>query len=264
MGQDKHQRRMRNYVVSAVIAAVMMTTVYSQASPLDGKPPILQQRLMAEGRVELMPRFGMTIYNTYETHFLPGLSVNYFMLDWLAIGVDLQYGLTADTALHTNINKQLQAKRNTICPATLDAASRSNCLSALGIAPSIGTSSIELLAIANLSMAPVTGKFMLYGNLVRYDVHVVAGAGVGLIRAEGDKDVLEDDFSMAAMAGIGARFFVNDWFALNLEARDVLVQYHEATDQGGDLMSRTFHNHFEISLGFSFFLPTEPSSQIIE
>jgi outer membrane beta-barrel protein len=264
MGQHKYQRQFRDCVVSAVVAAVVMTTLYSQASPLDGKPPILQQRLMGDGRVELMPRFGMTIYNTYETHFLPGLSVNYFILDWLAIGIDLQYGLTADTALHTNIDKQLQAKRDTICPATLDSTSRSSCLSALGIAPSIGTSSIEMLALANLSMLPVTGKFMLYGSLVRYDVHVVAGAGVGLIRSEGDKDVLEDDFSMAAMAGIGARFFVNDWFALNLEARDVLVQYHEATDQGGDLMSKTFHNHFELSLGFSFFLPINPTTQAIE
>ena len=224
----------------------------------------MQQRMMADGRVELMPRFGMTLYNTYETHFFPGLSVNYFVLDWLAIGVDLQYGLTADTALQTNINKQLKAKRDTICPATLDATSRSSCLSALGIAPSIGTSSIEMLAMANLAMSPVTGKFMLYGNLVRYDVHVVAGAGVALIRSEGGKDVLEDDFSIAAMAGIGSRFFVNDWFALNLEVRDVLVQYHEATNQGGDLMSKTFHNHFEISLGFSFFLPMEPTTQAIE
>jgi outer membrane beta-barrel protein len=219
---------------------------------------------MSEGRVELMPRFGVTLYDTYERSLLPGLSVNYFFLDWIGVGIDLQYGLSMNTALHNNIDAQLQAKRDAVCPANLEPEARTACLSALGVAPSIGTSSIEMLALGTLSLLPVSGKFMLYGNLVRYDIHVIAGAGVGLIRSEGGKGRLEDDLSMAAMAGVGVRFFVNDWFGINLEGRDILLQYHEATNQNFDLMSKTFHNHFEFSVGFSFFLPIEPELQETE
>jgi hypothetical protein len=93
---------------------------------------------------------------------------------------------------------------------------------------------------------------------MRYDLHLLFGAGVATLRAEGERSHVDDDLSLVPLAGIGFRLFFNDWISMNLEARDLLMSYHRVTDQDGSKLDAEFTNHFELSWSLGFVLPQVP------
>jgi outer membrane beta-barrel protein len=229
------------------------------ANALADAPPVLHQRLLREGRIEMGPRIGVTLNDPYERHILPGLTFNYFFLDWMGVGLDLQYGVSVDTSLHRQVDASLQEKWEVLCP--IGAPNQAACEEKAGLVPGrpgIGTSSVEVLATANISIVPVIGKAMIFGQLMRYDLHLLFGAGVATLRAEGERSHVDDDLSLVPLAGIGFRLFFNDWISMNLEARDLLMSYHRVTDQDGSKLDAEFTNHFELSWSLGFVLPQVP------
>ena len=182
-------------------------------------------------------------------NFVPGVGV----------GLDLQYGISFDSSLHAQIDTSLQEKWETLCPS--GAPDQAACEEKAGLVagrPGIGTSSVEVLATANVSIVPVIGKAMVFGNLMRYDMHLLFGAGVATLRAEGERAHIEEDLSIVPLAGIGFRLFLNDWISMNLEVRDLLMSYHRVTDQDGSKLDAEFMNHFELSWSLGFVLPQAP------
>lgn len=250
------------FAVTVCAGLGLVSAEFAQAqdkSPLDGAPPVMGHKLWREGRVEVAPRVGMTIGDRYEHHLLVGASAHYHFLDWFAVGADLEYGVTFNTDLHDQIDRELKGKVDAVCPQRTD-----GCLSQLGIKEKIGTGSIQFLGTINAQFVPISGKIMLFGTaLLRYDVHFIVGASIGLIREEGSIEI-DSTVTFAPMAGVGTRLFVNDWIALNLEFRDHILQFPLATDQSGNTLGASYHNNFSFSLGLSFMLPTEPESAPLE
>ncbi|NUN16691.1 MAG: outer membrane beta-barrel domain-containing protein [Myxococcales bacterium] len=254
---------MKNLITIAVLVGISTafggSASAQEKSPLDGAPPVMGHKQWREGRVELVPRVGMTIGDRYEHHLLVGASVNYHFLDWFALGADLEYGVTFNTDLHDQIDRELKGKVDAVCPQRTE-----GCLSQLGVKEKIGTGSIQFLGTINAQFVPISGKIMLFGSaLLRYDVHFFVGASLGLIREEGSIEI-DSTITFAPMAGVGTRLFVNDWVALNLEFRDHILQFPLATDQSGNTLGASYHNNFSFSLGVSFMLPTEPELAPIE
>ncbi len=244
----------------ALCAITVLGSSPVAARALSDSPPVLHQKLMRAGRFEVGPRLGVTLNDPYERNILPGLSFNYFILDWIGVGLDLQYGLSMDTQLHEQVDAGLKAKWESLCPA--GAADQAECEAKAGLIPGrpgIGTTSIQVLALANVSIIPVIGKAMLFGEVVRYDLHLLFGAGVATLRAEGDRTHVEDDLSLVPFAGVGFRVFLNDWISMNFEMRDLLINYHRVTDQDGSKLDAVFTNHFELSWSLGFVFPQVPS-----
>jgi len=230
--------------------------------PLVGTPPVLKATLLHEGRIEIAPTFGATLGDTYESHLLPGLNLTYFPLEWVGVGFDFQYGISSNTALHDQINGELRLKREAVCPEealnALGEGKREECLDELGVDDTIGTRSIEMVTTAYLELVPFRGKAMFFGEVLRYDIHLLAGIGYATLRGEGG---LESEGSLAPMAGLGSRWFMNDWITLVFQGRDMLLSYHPATDQNGRELPATYTNHFEILMGVGFVFPQAPAIQ---
>ncbi|GMV42944.1 MAG: hypothetical protein AMXMBFR64_46600 [Myxococcales bacterium] len=267
-------------VVLAVSVTLTPTRAAAKEGPLDGAPAIMQQTLWREGRFEIAPTVGISIPDpytgavAYETPVFVGLQANYFILEWLGVGLDINYGISTNTDLHDQVDRELRAKQNAICPDPGPTASeddktlRLDCLGSLKLTDTIRTASPELLVTANVSFVPVQGKFMAFdGLLLHYDLHFLLGAGIALMRGEPDSKAA-DLFGGVAFAGplfgLGARTFFNDWFGLNLEFRDTLINTSLVTDQTGKELGSEFRNFFTFTIGVSFILPPETKSGATE
>jgi outer membrane beta-barrel protein len=262
-----------------LLALLFPVAAAAKEGPLDGAPPILRQTLWREGRFEIAPTVGVTMPDpftgsvAYEQLTLVGLQANYFILDWLSVGLDLGYGIATDTDLHEQVDRELSAKQNALCPdpgptgSEEDKAARQNCLGQLKLTDRIRTASPELLVALNAGFVPVQGKFMVFdGLLLHYDVHMLVGVGMALMRGEPD-DKAQDIFGglrFGPVVGIGARTFFNDWFGLNVEFRDTIIDTSLVTDQTGKELGSDFRNYFTFTLGISFVLPPETRHEIIE
>ena len=241
------------------IVGLTGSALAQEQGPLVGSPPVMKETLWREGRIELAPTFAATLGDVYEEHFIPGLSISYFPLDWIGVGVDMQYAIGFDTNLQDQINAELRLKRDSVCPAgplnALGEGKLQQCLDILGVDDTIATRSIETMTTAFLQLVPFRGKAMMFNHVLQYDIHLLAGFGFATLRGEGG---LENATSVAPMAGIGTRWFVNDWVTLVFQGRDVLLNYAPATDQDGREMASEFSNHFEVLMGVGFVLPQAP------
>lgn len=266
-------RMLLSLAVLVCAGTALSATATAKEGPLEGAPPIMEETLWRAGRFEIAPTIGISIPDpysgatAYETPLLVGFQANYFILDWLGVGLDLGYGLSFDTDLHDQVDRELAAKQNAICPdpgpeGTEDQKKvRLECLGSLKLTDSIRTASPELLVSANVSFVPIKGKFVAFdGLLMHYDVHLLLGAGIALMRGEPDSKA-DDLFGGIAFAGpvvgIGARTFFNDWFGLNVEFRDNLISTSLVTDQTGKELGTDFRNYFMFNIGISFVLPPE-------
>ena len=220
----------------------------------------MKETLWREGRLEMAPTLGATLGDLYEEHVIPGINITYFPLDWIGVGLDVQYAFGFDTELQDQINSELRLKRESVCPAEpLNAIGEDKlqqCLDVLGVDDTIATRSIESLTTAFLELVPFKGKAMMFGSVFKYDIHLLAGFGFATLRGEGG---LESATSLAPMAGIGTRWFVNDWITLIFQGRDVLLDYAPATDQDGRELPSEFSNHFEVLMGVGFVIPQAPT-----
>lgn len=267
-------------LLAASVAALMPTRAVAKEGPLEGAPPIMEPTLWRKGRFEIAPTVGISIPDAftgavaYETPVFVGLQANYFILEWLGVGLDLGYGISTNTDLHDQVDRELRAKQNAVCPdpgpsgTEEDKKLRLDCLGSLKLTDTIRTASPELLVTANVSFVPVQGKFMAFdGLLMHYDVHLLLGAGIALMRGEPDgkaSDLFGGVAFAGPMFGIGARTFFNDWFGLNLEFRDTLINTSLVTDQTGKELGTDFRNFFTFSIGVSFILPPETKTETVE
>ena len=230
-----------------------------EEGPLVGSPPVLRAKLLHAERLEIAPTVGFTIGDTYEEHVIPGLSLSYFPLEWLGVGLDLKYGVGFDSKLKKHINEELSSKRSSVCPPeTLNALGEDKleqCLDELGVDDAIDTRSIESLSVASLQLVPIRGKAKFLDSVLRYDVHILTGIGFATLRGSGG---LDGETSFAPVAGIGSRWFVNDWVTLLFQARDVLLKYRPATNQNGSELPAQYFNHFEMVMGVGFVFPQVP------
>lgn len=154
-------------------------------------------------RFELQPYWAFTLNDQFVAHPGPGLGINYWISQVLAVGVNGNYYQPFNS--DSQFNFQTRRAARIAVPLT----------------------EYQWGAAANLTYVPVAGKFAGFGDFIfQYDAYVVGGVGALSTRPipTVDPDNRTFDFkpNIAFNAGIGLRIFFNRWFAADLEVRDYI------------------------------------------
>ena len=198
-------------------------------------------------RFEIQPYWGFTLNDQFVSHPGPGLALNYYITNVLAIGANFNYYRPFN--VDSDFNGQVRRAARVGVPLT----------------------EYDWSAALNFTYVPVYGKFSGFGDFIfHYDAYIVAGVGAISTRPIPviDPDNRNFDFEpkLAFNAGLGLRIFFTRWFAAILEIRDYIYNEKlENTDfaptEAGRRDESTWFgeskltNHVQAQVGFSIFLP---------
>ena len=196
-------------------------------------------------RFAVNPYFGLTMNDQFVTHPGPGLALNFYILNILAIGVNGNFY----QALNGISSFNLQTSR----------AARVG----------LPINEYQWNANANITYVPAYGKFAGFGDFIfHYDFFLVGGVGAISTRPIAVIDPDNRTFTFKPKVngkiGGGLRIFFNRWLAAVIEISDYI--YGEKlenttiapvpTDKNTWLAPGTsITNNVQAQLGLSFFLP---------
>ncbi len=262
--------------------------------PLAGQPAVRHMRLYRQGRIRLMPTFGMSLQNEFTRALSVGLSASYGLTDWLSIGV---WGAYSIAQVETGLTDQVGAQGVTTDRNRLSLPSRQ------GFSNQIGH--VNWMTSLQLTFIPLRGKLSFFQKLfVDTDFYIFAGAAiVGIeeranIRREdtnpnGLSRICPEDDGMgggvaardaclvasqsrrlnrqtvAPTFGAGLSMYFNDFIGLAIEWRGIPFAWNTSgTDERGDeglfpdgvinYQDRIRHFNHLVSLGLIIYLPTAP------
>lgn len=199
-------------------------------------------------RFELTPYWGFTFNDQFINHPGPGLAINYYIWNSLAIGVNGNYygWFNMDQAFNGNVRRAARV--------------------------GVPLTEYNWSAALNVTYVPIIGKFNGFGDFIfQYDAYVVGGAGFIATRPIAVFDPIYRKFDykekFAGNAGIGLRVFFYRWLAGVMELRDyVYMEELESLKALGNADQRQtkstwygdkkFTNAVQAQIGVSFFLPT--------
>jgi len=207
---------------------------------------VQQQYVIKAQRFEIMPYFAFTLNDQFVSHNGPGLALNYYLTQVLAVGINgVWYG-----GLNGENDFNFQNRRAARIAVPLN--------------------DYQLSGDVNFTYVPMYGKFAGFGDFIfNYDAYI--DGGVGLIRTEPvaviDPDNRKFDWNNLVNfdIGIGFRIFFTRWLAATLEVRDLiyfeklenLTIANDPTDQSKWYDPSThFTNDVQLQVGLSMFLPT--------
>jgi outer membrane beta-barrel protein len=206
-------------------------------------------------RFEVNPYFGITMNDQFVGHPGPGIAVNWYITNVLAVGVNGNFY----AGLNSNSDFNLQTSR----------------------AARVGEPVTEYQwnANANFTYVPAYGKFAGFSDFIfHYDFFVLGGVGAISTRPIAVVDPDNRTFSfkpkVAFHVGGGLRIFFNRWLAATLEVSDYIF-FDELENpliaQGFDAKSQkpntqdsstwldpggaSFTNNVQAQVGLSVFLP---------
>lgn len=211
----------------------------SALEKLEEGDAIRNRILLRTGRFEAAPALGFTLGDAFQRNILVGAQLTYHFSESWAVGATVFGGL----GTRTGLADEIESKR----PEKVDDGSFSN---------------LGLVGTLDAYYAPLVGKFALFGRtVIHYDLHLLLG--VGGAQLSGGKEL--EGFSLAPVAGIGMRTFVNDWFSVNVSVRDYIystaLNAVTETDAGGQAETRAedrITNNFALTLGAAFYFPQQP------
>ncbi|HXN31596.1 MAG TPA: outer membrane beta-barrel domain-containing protein [Polyangiaceae bacterium] len=208
---------------------------------------VQQQYVIKAQRFEIMPYFSVTMNDQFVNHDAPGLALNYYITQVLAVGVNGNWydGLNADS----DFNFQNRREAHVAVPLNI----------------------YQFSADLNFTYVPMYGKFAGFGDFIfHYDAYV--DGGLGIIRTKPIPIIDPDNRSFPDWntllnfdVGIGFRIFFNRWMAAILEVRDLIYSEKiEALGIASDPSDKSkwydtsahLTNDVQLQVGLSFFLPT--------
>jgi outer membrane beta-barrel protein len=196
-------------------------------------------------RFELQPYWGFTLNDQFVGHPAPGLALNYYITNVLAIGANFNYYQPFN--VDSQFNVQVRRAARVAVPLT----------------------EYQWGAALNFTYVPAYGKFAGFGDFIfHYDAYVVGGVGALSVRpipvVDPDNRNFKFETKLAFNAGIGLRIFFNRWFAAILEVRDYIfndklenlsVDPIHPEDQATWLGKTSLTNGVQAQVGASIFLP---------
>jgi outer membrane beta-barrel protein len=230
-----------------------------KAAARDLKPQIYavqQIYALRYHRFELNPYFGLTLNDQFVSHPGPGLALNWYITNVLAIGVNGNFY----QGLNVNSDFNLQTSR------------------AARVSESI--TEYQWNANANFTYVPAYGKFAGFSDFIfHYDFLLLGGVGAISTRPIAVVDPDNRTFSfrpkVSFQLGAGLRIFFNRWFAATLQISDYIFidelesrtiatgrtngklnaqnpdTWYDAKATLGDKLT----NNVQAQLGLSIFLP---------
>jgi outer membrane beta-barrel protein len=218
---------------------------------------VQQLYVLRAQRIEIMPYWTTTLNDQFVSHPGPGLALNYYITQVLAVGLNGNWydGLNQDS----DFNFQNRRAARIAVPLN----------------------DYQVSGNLNFTYVPMYGKFAGFGDFIfSYDAFIEGG--VGLIRTKPiaviDPDNRKFDWNNNIQfdLGIGFRIFFTRWLAAILEVRDLI--YNEkieatsiapgsvtlpASDATSPLNPSTWYdqnthitNDVQLQVGLSLFLPT--------
>lgn len=196
-------------------------------------------------RFEVSPYMGLTLNDQFVAHNGPGLSLNFYITNVLAIGVNGNYFTNSPSAFN------LQTSR----------------------AGRVGQPINEYQWNANLNITyvPAYGKFAGFGDFIfHYDAFILGGGGAISTRPIPtiDPDYRTFNFKPKANGHVGAgfRIFFNRWLAAVLEVSDYIYMEElenpkiagtaaGQADTNTWLGASSLTNNVQAQVGLSVFLP---------
>jgi outer membrane beta-barrel protein len=210
---------------------------------------VQQQYVIKAGRLELMPYFEVTLNDQFVSHNAPGLALNYYITQVLAVGVNADWyqGLNADSDFNFQNRKSARI--------------------------AVPLNDYQLSADLNFTYVPMYGKFAGFGDFIfHWDAYI--DGGVGLIRTKPIPIIDPDNRKFSDWnnilnfdVGIGFRIFFNRWLAAFAEFRDIIYseKIESKTVALGNAAanpatwydsSTNITNNVQMQFGLSIFLPT--------
>jgi outer membrane beta-barrel protein len=258
--------------LASIFAAYPQTAHAQHKSPLADAPAIRKRVELRDKRFEISVGAGSTLNETFYHDILLQGHLAFHITDWLSIG---GVGIFGVTTLSTGFNDEL------LSTLTSPPAGRAPDAAAA----KAGMNKPSSILLGQLEVTPFTGKFSLFGKLfAHYDFYIAPGAGlVTLAKANSATahqtiggatitdcaDTSNDPTrqtcvltgsQVAGSVAVGFHSFFNDYFALNVELRDVINKDNPAgrdvnADQFVDKRDLTWTQHWMATLGLSVYFP---------
>jgi outer membrane beta-barrel protein len=208
---------------------------------------VQQVFFLRRGRFEINPYWAFSLNDQFVTHPGPGLAVNYYLTNVLAVGISGTYY----QPFNGDSDFNFQNRRATRLAVPLN--------------------DYQAAGTLNFTYVPMYGKFQGFSQFIfHYDAYVVGG--VGALRTkpiaviDPDNRKFEYDWRATFALGIGFRIDLNRWFAATLELRDyIYIEQLENTnvaatqDQQRDSSTwfgdKPLTNAVQAQIGVSIFLP---------
>lgn len=216
------------------------------AKPLKEDIKAVQQRfIIKDGRFEVQPFWSFSLNDQFVSHPGPGLALNYYITEVMAIGLSGQYYEPFN--VDSSFNGQVRRAARVGVPLT----------------------EYQWSAAANFTYVPASGKFAGFQNFIfHYDAYVVGGIGAISTRPipviDPDNRNFQYEPKVSFNAGVGLKIFFNRWFAAVLEVRDYIfidqlenTVIDEDTPTNSDtwLGDSSLTNNVQAQLGVSVFIP---------
>lgn len=202
---------------------------------------------LRRGRFEINPYWSQSLNDQFVGHPGPGLAVNYYLTNVLAIGVNGTYYQPFNSDADFNFENRR---------ATRLAVPLNEYLGGYAV---------------NFTYVPMYGKFSGFSDFIfHYDGYLVGGVGGLFTRpiAVIDPDNRKFDFEhrIAFNVGFGLRIFLNRWFSVIGEIRDYIyieqlentqVAATQAEQQNRNTWfgEKPLTNNVQAQIGISMFLP---------
>jgi outer membrane beta-barrel protein len=208
---------------------------------------VQQLYVMRARRFEFYPWWNLSSLNDqFVQHKGPGVAINYYITNVLAIGANFRY----------------------YSPFNTDSAFNGQVRRAARVA--VPLNEYQWGASLDFSYVYAYGKFAGFGDFIfEYDSYILGGVGALSTRPIAVIDPDNRNFAyepkLAADAGLGLRIFFSRWFAVNVAVKDYIypeklenLQVDEV-DPGNKSRwlssSPKLTNNVELNAGFSIFVP---------
>src|SRR5688572_21875884 len=198
-------------------------------------------------RFEIQPYWSISLNDQFVSHPAPGLALNYYITNVLAVGINGNYYRPFNSDKEFNAQVRRSARVG------------------------VPLNEYDWSAALNFTYVPAYGKFAGFGDFIfHYDAYVVGGVGAISTRPiaviDPDNRNFEYEPKLAFNAGLGLRIFFNRWFAATLEVRDyifndelenvdvaVTAEGRRVKDDWTDETRLT--NNVQAQVGVSIFIP---------
>ena len=199
-------------------------------------------------RFELNPYWAFTLNDQFVDHTAPGLALNFYIFNVLAIGVNGNYYAPFNTDKSFNADVRRAARVG------------------------VPINEYNWSGAFNVTYVPAYGKFAGFQDFIfHWDAYVTLGGGMISTRPVA---VFDPDFrnfkyeaKPAGNAGLGIRIFFNRWFTAIVELRDYIYQEklerqsaegtneERANEANWYDPNKRLTNHVQLQAGVSIFLP---------
>ncbi len=196
-------------------------------------------------RVEVNPYWSQTLNDQFVGHPAPGLAINYWISNVLAVGVNGHYyePFTSDSEFNFTNRRATRL--------------------------AVPLTEYQWNANLNFTYVPIYGKFAGFSDFIfHFDMYVVGGVGALFTRPipviDPDNRAFDYKAKVAFNAGLGLRIFFNRWLAVNLEVRDYIYSEQlESLTIARDPQDKSqwysdsnqLTNNVQAQFGLSFFIP---------